>query len=151
MKKIIIAILVILVFVGYLPKHVNAEEHNVSTTSHEKSFSFNLTLKYQEYSFINEDGLLTKVSVRGAAGERTISYSNNKIHASFKVFISNNVITSAYDKKCSSGWWTITSDVLTRNSNYQATYTLSLKRLFVSTTRYLIANLSNGNLNVTFN
>ena len=151
MKKIIVVLFAISLLINCSPKYANAEESYTFLDSKEKTFNFDLSMKYQKYSFIDEDGLLTTVSIRGSAGERTISYLNNKIRASFKVFIDNNIITSAYDKNCSSDWWTITNDVLVKNSNYQVTYTISLKRLFLSTTRYLQANLSNGSLSVTFN
>ncbi|MBR2801196.1 MAG: DUF5626 family protein [Erysipelotrichaceae bacterium] len=139
---------------GCLLNNVYAEDTLLSQKEKTPSYVFDLSLdRDQTAQFSSDDGLLTTISIvssRSVSGEKTVSVTNSQISLSYKVYISGNSITNAYDKSYYSTYWNITSDVLTLDSSSQATYTVQCKRLLISTTKHLRATLNDGSLTVSY-
>ena len=152
MKKLIVLILSL--FFTICPFQTSAESSSADQKdSRETTISFDLTDHDQSYTFIDKNGLETTISVttNRLSGERTISASNTKLSLSFTIMISVNVIISAYNPSYYSSYWTITSECLTIDLSTQATYTVTCKKLNITTNKYLRVNIINGELSITYN
>ena len=149
MKKNTIAICALIIsLICVIP--VSALE--TSTTKRPISVSFDIDKNYQEYTFTDDNGSETKISIRSinsVSGERYISASNAQISMSYTIWLSNNNITDAYDPYVSSSFWTVFYQNLSVNSTKKATFTAGCSRLGLSVYRYLIAEVTGDTITVT--
>jgi len=117
-----------------------------------QTFEFDLDSSYQSRQFYDNEGNLVTISIsrtRSSSNERIISYTSIKLSMSYKILIDNNRITNAYDPSYSTSYWDVTSSNLSVDSSAQATYTLTCKKLLLTTTKWLRANIENGSLVIT--
>ncbi|MBR2595479.1 MAG: DUF5626 family protein [Solobacterium sp.] len=127
---------------------------DVKTTEEQnEAISFSVDEAYQEYVFIDEKGILTTISVTSSLnGEHLIKMQNEYLTMSYKIYINNsNQISSAYDGNYSVSGYSVSSSSLTVDSSVQATYTITLSSLWITTSKYLRSNISSGSIVVTHN
>ena len=127
---------------------------DVKTTEEQnESIYFSVDEAYQEYVFIDDKGILTTISVTSSLnGEHLIKMQNEYLTMSYKIYINNsNQISSAYDGNYSVSGYSVSSSSLTVDSSVQATYTITLSSLWITTSKYLRSNISSGSIVVTHN
>ncbi len=148
MKRILVFLFASLLAI--LP--VNAESTEKNELSNDDALIFSINEEYQEYRFVDDAGLMTTISVTSSRnGEHTISMENDRLRMSFKIYVSNNQIISAYGENYYTNVYNVIASNLSVDSSVQATYTITIKKLLISTDKYLRANISTGSIVVTHN
>lgn len=126
---------------------IYAESTNVYVDETIQSFVFDLDKDYQVITFIDNSGDQTLLTVTSNLdGEKQITLSNAYILLSYKIYISNNIITSAYDEYYYTNYYTVVSDTLTINSNTKATYSVNCYKFLMHSVFNLTADISSGSL-----
>lgn len=81
---------------------------------------------------------------RVADGTYQISYTQKENwEAGYKIKVSNDRITSAYDEYCTVHWGSVSSEKLKIDSGFQASYTFEYKR-FLSSVKNGVRSVLNG-------
>lgn len=98
------------------------------------------------------NGELTTITIESTrlSGEKKISLTNLNISMSFKIYISSGIITAVYGAAYTVSGIEVTGTLLTKDSDYQATYRVYCISGFSTVTRWLRANISTGNIVVTY-
>ena len=131
---------------------VSASNMQEDTVKHPITVVFNTDVDFQEYSFIDSNGLETTISIRtinSISGERYIGATNTQISMSYMIWLSNNTITDAYDPYVTSSYWNIFYQNLAVNSTTKATYTVGCSRMGLSTYQHLVATVTGNTITVT--
>lgn len=152
MKKRLIISLITLFFL--VPTPVLAEDSAQKESIPEATITLSADSgEEKELQFYDSEGFLTtlSVSVTSVSGEKQISLTNAKISMSFKIYIVGGNIIDAYGAqyRVAKGI-TVTGSSLSKDSSKQATYYVYCHTLLSSATRWLRANISTGELVVTY-
>lgn len=105
----------------------------------------------QTFELTDEEGGEVIVTVselpsvgRVADGTYQISYTQKgNWEAGYKIKVSNDRITSAYDEYCTVQWGSVSSEKLKIDSGFQASYTFEYKR-FLSSVKNGVRSVLNG-------
>ncbi len=105
----------------------------------------------QSFTVYDAAGIPVTISVTATAvsGEKHIQASNAMIHMSYYIYTASNNIVSAYNQNYILYKGDYVSSSLSRNSSKKATYSVTSKRLFLTTTTKLTAEIQNDQLVVS--
>ena len=102
--------------------------------------------------FTDSEGLQTTLKIMySVSGEKTISVSNDRLSAQYKIYTASDTIVSAYSPSYHSSYFTVTNDFLSVISTSEAKYTLICRDGITVMTKYLRVQIIHSTLVVTSN
>ena len=101
----------------------------------------------QSFTVYDSAGIPVTISVvSSVSGEKHIQASSAMIQMSYYIYTASNIIVSAYNPTYTLYKGDYISSSLVRNSSKKATYSVTSKRLFLTTTTKLTAEIQNDQL-----